>query len=229
MRRSLGFTLIELSIVLLIIGLLLAGFLAPLAITAEQRERTATRAQLDALKDTLYGYALQHGHLPCPDCNDLHDAGCNDGEEDRVDLTGGNPICRTNQGNIPWVALGVKGSDAWNQPFTYAVTAAFADEAEDPHCPSAASFSLCSDGDIKIMDAAASADATARNIPAVIVSHGKNWSDTPSADEVENTDNDAVFVDKDYSQADGEAFDDLVIWISPHALKVMMVRAGALP
>ena len=66
-------------------------------------------------------------------------------------------------------------------------------------------------------------------IPAIVVSHGKNWATSASADEAENTDGDATFVDKDYSQTAGAEFDDLMIWISPHILRTMTVKAGILP
>ena len=90
------------------------------------------------------------------------------------------------------------------------------------------SFSLCSDGEIIILDAAAG-NTVAINIPAVVVSHGKNWSIAASADETENTDGDVTFVEKDYSATAGAEFDDLLIWISPHIMRTMTVKAGILP
>ena len=90
------------------------------------------------------------------------------------------------------------------------------------------SFSLCSDGDITVLDSAGG-NNVATNITAIVVSHGKNWGNSTSADEAENTDGDAVFVDKDYSQATGAEYDDILIWISPHILNTMSVKAGILP
>jgi len=70
----------------------------------------------------------------------------------------------------------------------------------------------------------------ATNITAIVVSHGNNWGSSSSADEAENTDgDDAVFVDKAYSQSAGAEYDDMLIWISPHILKTMSVKAGILP
>lgn len=247
--RNSGFTLIELAMVLFILGLLLSSFLAPLAARVEQQERNNTQIQLDEIEEILYGYVLQNAYLPCPDCSD-NTGGCaavetndpddiNDGEEDTVDGDGTSLICANDYGNLPWVTLGVKGTDEWNNIFTYHVDNDFADrddpdESDGTGCAASAtlnvSFSLCSDGNITVMNAAAAGDNVASSIPAIVVSHGKNFSDNaPSADETENLDPDTTFVDKDYSQESGSEFDDMLIWISPYVLKTMAVKSGILP
>ena len=172
----------------------------------------------------------------------------NDGFEDAIDAAGDEETCATEVGNLPWATLGVKSTDEWNNVFTYYVDDTFADrddpddgsgtgESDGTGCAASAtlnvSFSLCSDGEIDIFSSAV-ATATppgdvASNVPAIIVSHGKNWAVATSADEAENTDGDDDFVDKDYSQTGGAEFDDMVIWISPHVLRTMSVKAGILP
>jgi len=245
-QRSRGFTLIELTIVLFILGLLLSSFLAPLAARVEQEERKNTRIQLNEIEEVIYGYVLQNNYLPCPDCSD-NTGGCaavtaNDGEEDTVNGPGSSKICANDIGNLPWVTLGVKGIDEWDNLFTYRVDDVFADR-DDPDvsdgtgCETASatlnvSFSLCSDGDITVLDSAVAGNTVASLIPAIVVSHGKNYSSTippTSADETENTDGDLVFVDKDYSQTSGSEFDDMLIWISPHILRAIAVKSGILP
>jgi len=245
-----GFTLIEMTMVIFILGLLMASFLDPLATRVEQEERNNTQIQLDEIEEILYGYVLQNQALPCPDCpTSTWNANCiavntadpddiNDGEEDILANT-----CATVVGNLPWATLGVKGADQWENNFTYRVDSSFADRnvpatdgtgCETGSATLGVSFSLCSDGDIEIFgtDVAAIAGNTgdiATAIPAVVISHGKNWAFTASADEVQNTDGDNEFVDKDYSQTAGAEFDDLMIWISPHILRTMTVKAGILP
>ena len=235
-----GFTLLELTMVLFILSLLLAGFLVPLAARVEQKERSDTQIQLDEIETVVYGYVLQNNHLPCPDCSD-NTGDCaaltaNDGEEDLIRV-GSVSSCATEKGNLPWVTLGVKETDAWNNRFTYRVDDSFADR-DDPAsdgtgCSASAtlnvSFSLCSVGDIIVRGGAGGAKV-ATEIPAIIVSHGKNFSDNvPSADETENLDPDTNFVDKVYSSAAGTEFDDMLLWISPHVLKTMSVNGGILP
>lgn len=234
-----GFTLVELAMVLFILGLLLSAFLAPLAARVEQQERNNTQIQLDEIEEVLYGYVLQNNQLPCPDCSD-NTGGCaaattDDGQADQT-VPG---TCDTVEGNLPWSDLGVNGTDEWDNIFRYRVDSEYADAtdgtpAQAPDCTGLSvtlnvSFSLCSDGDITVLDSAGGA-TVATDIPAIIVSHGKNFSDNaPSADETENINADTNFVDKVYSSATGSEFDDMLLWISPHVLRTMSVKAGILP
>lgn len=247
--KNRGFSLIELAVVLFIISLILGGLLPPLATQIEQRERESTQGQLDEIKQVIYGYVLQNRYLPCPDCRD-NTGNCagltaNDGVEDTI----GGPLfqCATSAGNLPWSTLGVKETDAWGRPFTYRVTDIFADRGTGSDTTAGCtptttgvSFALCSNGDINIFgnnaDAEAGVNFLAQNVPAIVVSHGANWSDTPSDDEEENYEdssnaNDELsrFVYRDFSSDEGNEFDDLMIWISPHVLRTKMLNAGLLP
>jgi len=236
---SQGFTLIEMAMVIFILGLMMTSFLEPLASRVEEEERNKTQIQLDEIEEVLYGYVLRNNTLPCPDCTATTVAGCatataGDGIADQT-VPG---TCDTEFGNLPWADLGVKGTDQWDNEFTYRVDNVFADNTDGTGCAASASlnvsFSLCSDGDIEIFSSDVAADAgavgdLATGIPAVVVSHGKNWASATSDDEGQNTDDDNEFVDKDYSQTAGAEYDDMLIWISPHILKTMSVKAGILP
>ena len=61
-----GFTLLEMAIVLMIVGLLLGGMLVPLTAQMDQRNFTETRKSLDDIQQALIGYAIINGRLPCP-------------------------------------------------------------------------------------------------------------------------------------------------------------------
>ena len=245
--RQGGFTLVELAMVLFILGLLLGGLLVPLSVQIEQRDREQTQVQMEEIRDVLYGFTLAtsasgKNRFPCPDCRENGEGTCvtadvGDGEEDRD--AGANNECKSEVGNLPWVTLGIKGVDAWDQPFTYRVRSEFADDVDGTgDCtPVTAniSFALCSTGDIDIYDSDGGT-RIAQNVPAVLVSHGKNYPETPTAHEEENYDDDDVgtdsigdFVYKDYSEDATAGFDDLVIWISPHVLRAKMLNAGLLP
>lgn len=236
-RKQHGFTLIELAMVLFILALLLGAILPPLSAQVEQRQREQTQAQLDEIKEVLFGFMFNQNNtlnkyrLPCPDCRD-NSGNCatmtaNDGEEDIL----GGASCAVAEGNLPWVTLGVRENDAWGQRFTYRVTSVFADVTDGANSPGSCtdttlnvSFALCSDGDITVLDSSGG-NNVATGVPAVIISHGKNWAETPSTDETENLNDDANFVYKDYSSD----FDDMLIWISPHILRTKMLNAGILP
>ncbi len=62
-----GFTLIEISIVLVVIGLLLSGGLLALGPVLDNAKRTETKNQIAKTEDALLLWAIQTGGcLPCP-------------------------------------------------------------------------------------------------------------------------------------------------------------------
>ncbi len=235
-----GFSLIEIAIVLVVFGLLLAGLIGPMGTRIEQEERERTRAILEEIKEALYGFAVAQGRLPCPDSD-----GSNNGREDFD--AGGTCTGGTVVGNLPWVDLGVPEQDSWGRRFRYRVTPSHADaisqntvEPPTPPCttqPTQASFALCSDGDITIRDgddSISGTDEIATKVAAVVISHGKHRflpaDASPHEDEnFEAGDTLGTFVSRDYTGGTGEEFDDLVVWISPHILKNRMIMAGKLP
>ena len=213
-----GFSLLEMAIVLVVLGLILGGVLLPLSTQMEKQDRDETQRTLEEIQEALIGYTMTNGRLTCPDTN-------GDGIMDML------TTCTNNQGTIPWIDLGTGKADAWGQLFTYRVTGNFADTTDGTGCgtPTAGvSFELCSTADINILDASAG-NPVASQIPAIIISHGKNWATTTSANESENTDTDTTFVDRLYSNNTAATFDDQVIWISPNVLKARLVSAGRLP
>lgn len=61
-----GFTLTELALVLLIVGLLLGGMLMPLSMQEDIRRGADTQKTLNEARDALIGFALTNDRLPCP-------------------------------------------------------------------------------------------------------------------------------------------------------------------
>ncbi|MBF0335287.1 MAG: prepilin-type N-terminal cleavage/methylation domain-containing protein [Alphaproteobacteria bacterium] len=116
MKRQSGFTLIELSIVLVIMGLLLGmGLSSGKEYMAQQKVKT-TAQKMEAVQESLALYVARTKRLPCPDTD-------YDGDEERVD---GATQCSNAQtgGTIPWVDLGLPGDaarDAWNNWLVYRV------------------------------------------------------------------------------------------------------------
>ncbi len=220
MKKVKGFTLIEISIVLVIASLLLGSLLGPLSAQVENARRKATLSQIDHINDALAGFAMGAGRLPCPDVDD-------DGIEDPVGGVGG---CTADSGTLPSVTLSVDADDAWKQTLLYQVDDLYADDSDGTGCgtPQAGiSFELCSVGDMTVLDESGGA-LVAVNVPVVIVSRGKHWIDDRSDHERENTDGDRVLVSRVYTGVDGEEYDDLVGWISPNTLRSKMVDAGRL-
>lgn len=65
-KNDQGFTLVEMAIVLLIMGLLLGGGLTVLTGQTEQQRIKDTQRLLEETKEVLIGFAVANGRLPCP-------------------------------------------------------------------------------------------------------------------------------------------------------------------
>lgn len=230
--RQHGFSLVEIAIVLVIVGLMIGGLLTPLSAQMDQRRVAETRRMLEEAREALVGYAVRHGHLPCPAISAAN------GEEDR---SGQRCTDERRDGFLPWATLGVPKLDAWNHLYRYSVTPAFADSGQR--------FKLVTPRDITVYtrDAggALAYAAPAQDIPALIVSHGANGAGAYSElgvaaaatargndDERTNAQSDVNFVARPHSgnraQQGGE-FDDIVVWVSPNILFNRMVAAQVLP
>lgn len=210
-----GFTLIELTISLLIISLVLGG--GALALSGKnhyQREREM-KTQLLTIKEALYGYAITYGRLPCPALESE-----NSGQEN----------CVSNFGIIPYATLGISGVDLWGKSIRYYVHPAF---SATPHEDALSSFTLAT-GTNKD-------DAVRKTLPdiyeskngkkivvgavAVLWSTGANGENVENADEAENAAQTLQFIHR----PSDKHFDDIVDWISPFVLKSKMLNAQRLP
>lgn len=238
--RNRGFSLVELSVVLMIVALLLGGLLVPLGTQVEQRQYAETEKQLLEIKEALIGFAVSNRYLPCPAVS-----AANGAEGPR---TGTPPVCTPRVGFLPWVALGVKPSDSWGNLIRYSVTPAFTssdaanlftlDEASDATWITIQTRNSVGGAiDLSLADA----------IPAAVLSYGKNgygatsdagvaralpspWDNT--LDEFQNANNPDLFWSRTRTEKTvepGGQFDDMVIWISPKILFSRMVAAGRLP
>lgn len=130
-RIQLGFTLLEVSIVLLIVGLLLAGGVNLMSASGDTARYKETQGDIQEVKDALMTYYTQYHMLPCPDI-DNNPASNSFGVSDYgggstvppIPVTGG--VCTNNEGWLPHVTLGVGGNgDAWGQRIRYVVNGAF--------------------------------------------------------------------------------------------------------
>ena len=219
-RPSTGFTLLELAISLLIIGLLSSGLLAGISSQRLINETQTADRQLELIRETLYGFALVNGRLPCPAHPTLNSSDAAAGQED----------CSLQHGVVPWVTLAMQENDPWGKRFTYYASDRF---TTLPAAGSHAGFTLDTVGNANILDG--SGKTIAADLPAIIVCHGRNGAGayTPlglrqagaSGEEAENADADLSFI----KHTPGPLFDDQVIWINPAILKARLVAAGKLP
>jgi prepilin-type N-terminal cleavage/methylation domain-containing protein len=231
-----GFTLIELSVVLVVVALLLSSLLVPLTTQVKQRNVAETQKLLDNAREAIIGYAMANGRLPRAAPNAATGLERTTNCATAVDCTG----------FLPWATLGLPRTDAWGKHLRYSVTPAFASDAP--------LFSLSSMGD-KIVVGRNNDGSTfnlTSGVPAVILSYGasnfgtkEDGTEFPD-DSTGNADeeaNDARFkctvaadcnnffsrVTSSNTAATGGEFDDLVLWIPSGILFSRMVTAGRLP
>ena len=182
LRQERGFTLIEMAIVLVIIGLLLGGLLVPLSNQVENEKRADTEETLAAIKEALTGFAMLNGRLPCPDTTANPDGTENSPCGTALNLTA--------TGTLPWSTLNLNaGEDGWYQDLGYTVIQAFTNTASF-----AANYTNTAGWTnvLTVYDAAncggGPGAAISLTIPAIIVSSGKPKDAlSTSADENENT------------------------------------------
>lgn len=142
-----GFTLIEIAITLVIVGIMGGGILMLYNMAEKQRTTDITSQNMRIIVEALSTFVESAGRLPCP-----ADPGRNDdlfGWEWGVTtatIAAGRPLppvtCRTwgagadpgNVGIVPFLTLGLPEEvtrDAWGRYFTYAVSPVFAQDNDD--------------------------------------------------------------------------------------------------
>jgi len=102
-RRVRGFSLIEIAIGMVILGLTAAGLVMVLNQQAEQRRFAETRGTLLQARDALLAFVAANGRLPCPA------VAATGGQESRV--APNSPQCTQNAGFLPAVTLGLPNLD----------------------------------------------------------------------------------------------------------------------
>jgi prepilin-type N-terminal cleavage/methylation domain-containing protein len=196
MKQSSGFSLIELAMAVLIIGLLLAGALIPLSSQIDTRNIAETQRNMEAIREAIIGFAQANGRLPCP-ADGTFKTGVAFAGVEALSGSAPNRACAQVYGVVPWSTLGVPETDGWGRRFSYQVTAIFADGiglgtfnntfpvTQSPPCPTPvvptptqSSFALCSMGSLTVNTRSEQSPHTANpvglSLAAVIVSHGKN-------------------------------------------------------
>lgn len=237
-----GFTLIEMALVLLVLTLLLGSLLVPLSTQVEQRQIAETQKTLEEVKEALIGFAIVNRRLPRPAVS------FNDGTE-RPSLCATVPasvpaaeaLCT---GFIPWTTLGVRKLDGWGKIFRYSVTPAFANGSITTSTIATKQIQTRDVGGALIYIAGSVTCSDNNCIPAVIFSHGRNnwgtsdagniFADSSGTNLDEDTNNAAtvVFISRASSgstTASGGEFDDIVSSLSRYGLIGRMGAAGPVP
>jgi prepilin-type N-terminal cleavage/methylation domain-containing protein len=247
-----GFTLLEVLMVLLVVGILAAGLSMPFAAQVQMRRYDQTRRALDDAREALLGFAAAQGRLPCP-AN-----ATSRGEESFA--AGGDPAngrcSNPYDGFLPAAALGLAPlddegylRDAWGTKahrIRYAVFGGGAavngvtdpltrangmQMATLPGLGAASHFLLiCSSGaSAGGASCGPAANQLTRRAAFLLMSLGPEVAAAPGGDAARNLDGDAVFVSHEPTAAPGEAFDDIVAWVPVTVLASRLMAAGRLP
>lgn len=229
-----GFTLVEMAIAMIIVGLLLGTGMMTLSAQQAQRYRSETVQTLKTVNETLMGFAIANGRLPCP----ATDSG---GVESFAGA--GAPVCAASEGYVPAISLGLSPRDregylldGWNNRIHYAVATHVPNGAASLNpakCPpnetEAPDFEVCpvyttsqgllslglgalpkqwaaTNGMLRVCSSTCGSSEHA--VAAVTWSDGDDGKAAP-----ENANNDTTYV----YPAEGES-DDLIVWLSQYAL-----------
>jgi len=99
-----GFTLVELAIALVVLGLIIGLGIPLFGLLTKQNKLNETRTVVKEAKIALIGYAQMHGRLPWADTD-------GNGKENSSSSTG----------RFPFSTVGVRGEDAWHTQLYYDV------------------------------------------------------------------------------------------------------------
>lgn len=206
-RRSRGFSLVEVAVVLVIVGLLVGGLLSPLS---EQRERARlaqSTSERDDIMEALIGFAVSQGRLPCPATHQSNGREAGDTVPPLPPtrcLNGGTAF---QHGFVPAVTLGLNGEfngdglllDPWDNPWRYSIARTNANAGTD------AVWDFIGEGQMSLVgmgslnpnlvvcdQASANAGSCSAgnelvsNAVVVVYSMGKDWASYASAAQQEN-------------------------------------------
>ena len=251
-----GFTLVEIAVVMVVVGLLMMSMLLPLSAQLEQKAAADTLKRMEDAREALIAFALLNGRLPCP---------ATSGSAGIEAPTGGGVCTQPYDGFLPARTLSIypqsaggNALDAWNNPIRYAVSKVTS-SVYTKYTPGSAGikYQVSLNGlgdpglqpDLRICATASAITnpgqptatcggqdiASTTSVVAVIYSTGKNGALAADAssrpDEAANLNADRVFVShlSAPSGSTGGEFDDILIWISAGTLFNRMIAASVLP
>lgn len=240
-----GFSLVELSVVLVILSMLLTIMLTIVPIQEDKEAHSITEQKIEAIENAIMAYFNQKGYLPCPapldapltntgsatDCSVAGTVGTS-----YIDV--GSGVDRVRIGAVPIKELNLSeqfGYDGWNNRFSLAVITQLAQSNRLFNL-----FSTTTARVITILDDTGNSvnPSNPSQVAYVIISHGRNGSGSRNYQgtlsftcsgglDVENCDADNTFRDqfKNFSNA-AAYYDDIIRWKTKEQLEVIGDHAG---
>lgn len=210
-KANKGFTLTELAVVLVIVGLLMGGLLIPLGAQKEIEKRGQTSQQLSNIRDTLLAYATINGTLPCPatDENGIAPATC---------------AAPSATDRLPWRTLALPQHDPWGNSWRYRIERKYATPQLTTLILKTDSTAFPDDKMNVVNNAGQSLICPSCAVPeypiAIVYSLGANLKADGQNDET-------VPLDALYqSDTPSPSFDDILIWLNRTALISPLIASG---
>jgi prepilin-type N-terminal cleavage/methylation domain-containing protein len=137
-RAQAGFTLVELSVVLVVTSLLMVAYLDASRLWLENRRRDVTMEHISLIHDALTHYYARNGAYPCPaapvsspddtkiDCTALDAMAMQQAQQHGIAFIHSKAGRKIIEGAVPYKQLSIPREstlDGWGSQFTYAVTA----------------------------------------------------------------------------------------------------------
>ena len=242
-----GFTILEMSIVLVIVGLLLAGGMNLMSASSDTARYKQTQNELQEVKETLLGQYVSKKFLPCPDTNNPPDGygnyqggtGGTTASDPNFSSTGGQ--CASSTGWLPYNDLGIGGNgDAWGERYKYVVSPEFTTLASSTFC---STYSRVGANQVTIQDLQATPATLGDWAAFALVSTGKNGRQTNAGmtgaftndggctglnvREQENCDADSTLrFGNPMTDGSSITFDDMVVWVGDYQLISQLRKAG---
>ncbi len=248
-KKLQGFSLVELAVVLVLIGIVMTMGLKMVTATLENASYSETKSKQELIKVALIGFLRTNGRLPCPD---------NSGSAvvaSGVEVSPCHGTAADGYGVVPWITLGIPRDsvvDGWGNYFSYRVangtggsknwasrTAGIPFDINELRTPTAALT-------IQELDAAGTALVTT-NAGAVVVllSHGKNGfgakttkvgarlplADAGAGEATNGTDTTTTFTLRPVNESAGAfngPYDDLLTYLTPQDLMQTLLNEGSL-
>ena len=219
-----AFTLLELSLVVLIISILVVGSMSASITTINKAKYKTTKERLDGIYKALGNYFVMNGSFPCPGVITLPDTDTSYG------VTGGSAgVCASAgagsgdivYGMVPIQALGLPvemAKDGFGTKFTYVINKNFTD-------PSNGVFVGNSLGDLDIVEVtSAGSQPITSEAMFILISHGQNkfggynanatTQNSPTSGDNSEKDNYQISTNDDFvaKSINSEDFDDVLFF-----------------
>lgn len=236
-KNSKGFTLIELSILIVIAGSIATGILALLSIGNSTKASETTTKRMETIQEAIAAFVDINGYMPCPADRDTAtgtveygvSTDCTGSSSGTTDVSSGNEEVKI--GVIPTRTLNLPDSysvDGWSNKFTYATPTELAQTIAkfDNYTTTATNcvIQLVDGNSDQILDNTADFPV----IAYVLVSHGKDGRGSYTINgpangktcgstslDSENCDANIVFMDtemNDMTSVDADVYDDYIAW-----------------